>query len=185
MFVTPHFPKLNEKSFLDVTNSKAINAPYYNYDYKEFDNLIALRRKKSSIDQILAETKRLYEERKKQILEDSRDIEGYDVVFAWENHLDHIQHLAMMRPQTIKDYYIDVNKYVEELKKIVGNCEFIIVSDHGFDFETADHSLYGFCSSNVELDPQPKKITDFYRLIVKEDEEKERVMEKLKSLGYI
>lgn len=43
---------------------------------------------------------------------------------------------------------------------------FIIVSDHGFDQEKKTQSQYGFYSSNIPLVPEPKKITDFFPLIV-------------------
>jgi len=52
------------------------------------------------------------------------------------------------------------------LKDSFGEIIFIIVSDHGFDFEKGDHSMKGFYSSNIYLIPKPEKITDFYGIIL-------------------
>lgn len=164
---TLRFPNLNKTTFLDITKSKSINVPYYNYDHKEFEKLKKLRDDNVSIDELIDEIYKLWEERKGQILYESKNIKNYDVVFAFENCSDQIQHFSFLRPEEIKKFYSDMNNYILKLKKVVGKCTFFIVSDHGFDLNTEKHSLYGFYSSNILIKPEPTKITDFYNIVLK------------------
>ena len=57
--------------------------------------------------------------------------------------------------------------FVTELQKSFDYDYFIIVTDHGFDFSIMNHSQYGFYSSNRKLEPEPRKITDFYQWVIK------------------
>jgi len=79
---------------------------------------------------------------------------------------DALQHLLFNKSLEIKKLYIDLDSYVSILKSRVKSSLFLIVSDHGFDLETKNHSKHGFYSSNMPLNPKPKQITDFYNLIV-------------------
>ena len=73
---------------------------------------------------------------------------------------DCIQHL--LNPAWQKQIYALLNILAKELQEQFGG-PFIIISDHGFKDET--HSTYGYISSNLQLDPYPKKITDIYFLM--------------------
>ena len=85
---------------------------------------------------------------------------------------DALQHLLFNKPLEIKKLYIDLDSYILVLKSRVKSSLFLIVSDHGFDLETKNHSKHGFYSSNISLNPKPKRITDFYNLIVSGHEDK-------------
>mgnify|MGYP005641178489 CR=1 FL=1 len=104
--------------------------------------------------------------RKEHILLELEKIRDVDVVFAYMHFPDEMQHLLFTRPLKIKKFYADLDNYVSILKSRVEASLFLIISDHGFDLETKNHSMYGFYSSNVPLDPKPQRITDFYDLIV-------------------
>jgi len=160
------FPKLKEKSFLDLTNSKEINAPYYSYDSAVFNILNQFGAEKLTLKECIEALKVLYEKRKKQILCEAERIQDVDVVFAYMHFPDVLQHLLFTRPLKIKEFYLDLDNYVSILKGRIEAPLFLIVSDHGFDLKTGTHSKHGFYSSNISLNPKPKRITDFYNLIV-------------------
>lgn len=158
---------LGEKTFLDLTNSKKINAPYHNYDGEAFDIVRDFGQKKFSMIETIARLMFLYEKRKRQILDETE--KGIaDVTFAYMHFPDTLQHLTYLRPDKIKRHYLDLNSYVSILKtKIKKPTTFVIVSDHGFDLKKGSHTHHGFYSSNVALDPKPEKITDFYKIIIR------------------
>jgi len=102
-----------------------------------------------------------------KILEELKEAEDFDVVFAFLHYPDTLQHLSFTRPQKIRKLYMDLNIYVSALKRKVKAPWFLIVSDHGFDLKEGIHSKHGFYSSNIPLNPKPKRITDFYPKIIK------------------
>jgi hypothetical protein len=161
------FPELNERTFLDMTDSIAINAPFHNYDHKEFEILTMLGTEKVSLSECIDEMRLLYMERKADIL-----IKPYKpayakakLIFAYMIFPDALQHLLFFRPEEIEMLYRDLDIFVSEVKKQKYDF-FLIVSDHGFELKTGNHSLHGFYSSNRPLDPQPRRITDFYPKIL-------------------
>jgi len=162
---------LNQKTFIDVTSAKEINAPYYGFDHSTIDALFNYNRGKISINKLIEEIELIYEKRKTQILNEVNGFENIDVVFSYIHATDILQHLLYNRISIIKKHYIDLDKYVLILKSKLDtkyNCPiFIIVSDHGFDFKIGNHSRYGYYSSNINLIPKPSKITDFYNHIIK------------------
>jgi len=161
------FPPLKEKTFLDFTNSKKINAPYYNYDNAVFTIFRNLGKGKFSLKKTIKMFRVLYEKRKKQILCEVEKEQDANIIFAYMHFPDALQHLLVTRPFEIKKLYIDLNSYVSVLKsKIKDSTLFLIVSDHGFDVVTGTHSKHGFYSSNMALNPKPKQITDFYKIIL-------------------
>jgi len=160
------FPKLNKTTFLDETNSKAINVPYYNLDEISFDIEHKFAKGRISLKENVQILKILFSKKCKEILkENPRDV---DIVFAYLNFPDALCHRLYVRPNLIKHHYVELDIFVEELKSIIEEEVFIIVSDHGFDLKTETHSTYGFFSSSVVLNPKPKKITDFYGIIMKD-----------------
>lgn len=164
------FGRLNKKTFLDITRSKKINAPYYNFENKTFRVSSLFGCGKLSLDQTVEKIKSLYEYRKKQILNEIDNIGGEDVIFAFMHTTDLLQHLLFLHITEIERHYIDLDNYVLILKRkfenTLGNVIFIIISDHGFDFDMGTHSKYAFYSSNTHLIPKPEKITDFYGIIL-------------------
>lgn len=159
------FPPLRHKTFLDLTNSKEINAPYYSYDHAIFNIIRYFAGEKLSMKQAYDMLKAEYEKSKKQIFHEIKKLQNVDVIFAYMHFPDVIQHFLITKPSEIKKYYLDLDNYVRLLKSIIkGSTLFIIISDHGFNLETQTHSTYGFYSSNMTLDPKPKEITDFYKI---------------------
>lgn len=161
------FPALRMQTFLDTTNSTEVNAPYYSNDGAIFTIFRNFGHGKLSLKDIIDLLGFTYKERKKQIFHAVMELENVDVVFAYTHFPDALQHFLFVRPDEIKDCYLDLDFYVSFLKtRIKESTLFLIVSDHGFNLETGMHSKYGFYSSNVPLNPKPKKITDFYNIIV-------------------
>lgn len=62
------FPELNEKTFLDLTNSKAINVPYYNHDNKTFEISRKLATRELTLEEAIKESLNLYAYWKKKYL---------------------------------------------------------------------------------------------------------------------
>jgi hypothetical protein len=162
------FPKLREKTFLDLTNSKEINVPYYSYDHAVFKIYLAFYRNKLSLKETIAKLNSLYEKRKKQILDSLTFLEQVDVLFAYLHFPDALQHFipSILR---LKEHYIDLDSYVKLLKDLILRKDllFIIVSDHGFDVKVKNHSTYGFWSLNRQINFKPKNVTNFYHFILK------------------
>lgn len=160
------FPPLKQKTFLDLTNSKEINAPYYSYDDVAFTVMRNFGDGKLSLRQSIGILKALYGKSKNRILRETESFQDADVVFAYMHFPDILQHLLFVRPSEIKKHYIDLDNYASVLKsRIKDSTLFIIVSDHGFSFGTKLHSKHAFYSSNVILEPKPKRITDFFQII--------------------
>ncbi len=164
------FGYLTRKTFLDITKSKKINTPYYNFDNKTFKLSALFGNNKISLKKAVKEIKLLYESRKKQIFRELDNIGDEDVVFAFMHTADMLQHCSFIRFSEIEQHYIDLDNYVPILKNRLEDSFdeviFIIVSDHGFDFDKGTHSMRGFYSSNTHLIPKPEKITDFYEIIL-------------------
>lgn len=161
------FPILKDKTFLDLTNSREIGVPYYSFDNANFKINQNFAAGKISLKQAVGMQKDLYGKRKRQILRVTEKLQNVDVVFAYMVYPDALQHYLFTRPSEIKKHYLDLDNYVSLLKNTVKNFRrFIIVSDHGFSFETESHSKHGFYSSNVDLGLVNPKITDFFDLVV-------------------
>lgn len=160
--------KLNQETFLDITNSEKINVPYYNYDDKAREIVSAFGKGKISMQETVAGLNLIYETRKQQILETVETVRNKDVVFAYMHYPDILQHFFFHTPSKIRGHYVDLENFVSLLKrKLDDSTLFLIISDHGFDLKTETHSTYGFYSSNVNLDPKPERITDFYEILCK------------------
>lgn len=164
------FCSLNRETFLDITKSMEINVPFYSFDNKTFDIGYLFGKGELSLGQTVKGIKLIYESRKKQVFSEIDSIENEKIVFAFMHATDMLQHCAYLRFSEIEQHYIGLDNYVMVLKRRLkdsfGEIIFIIVSDHGFDFNIGDHSNYAFYSSNTHLMPKPEKITDFYEIIL-------------------
>ena len=157
------FPDLETNSFLDVRDSKIINVPFYNYDGKAFEILRYLGAERISLERAVELIDNIYRWRKERILEATTEV-AEDLVFAFMHFPDVPQHLLFTRPSKIKEYYFDLDRFVYEVKNRVEGF-LLIVSDHGFNFESGEHSGHGFYSSNIALNPKPIGITDFFSIL--------------------
>ncbi len=164
------FPELDATTFLDVTKSLDINVPYYSYDGLSQKLIRYLYGKGVGNIRTLKIWKALYERRKQEILETISQLENdVEVVFAFIHEPDLIQHYCLTKPRFVKQFYYDLDYSVYELKdRVPTDVLFLIVSDHGFSFETGTHSHHGFYSSNQPLTPKPTNITHFYHIITNE-----------------
>ena len=160
--------ELQNPTFLDATNSKAINVPFVNHDNSTFKIAYRFAMGELSLDECLELLRLDYVEHKKAILRELEEDE-VDIVFAFLHHIDSFQHHAFRRQEIIEEIYEDANDFVAFLKeKIMSlnpNTCFIIVSDHGFDLITGMHSTYAFYSTNIPLDPIPQNIIDFHSIL--------------------
>jgi len=109
--------------------------------------------------------KNLYQKRKEQILLETKKSQDADLVFAYMHFPDALQHFLFLRPDEIRKLYTDLDDFVSILKGRAEPSLFLIVSDHGFNLKTKDHSKYGFYSSSAALSPKPREITDFFGII--------------------
>jgi len=161
------FPSLKMETFLDVTKSKKINVPYYNYDNTFFRIGHQFSQGELPLEQAISKLRALYEKRKKQILCEIEELGDADLVFAFMHFPDVLQHFLFIRRREIRKHYLDLADYVSVVKRKIKNSIFIIVSDHGFDLKTENHSKHAFYSSNIALEPKPRQITDFYNIILR------------------
>lgn len=160
------FTPLNETTFIDIIDSQTINAPYYDYDHNVMTFLNEFGSGKKSLTETMRLLKAVYRKCKHKILYTPIRKE---VVFAYLQFPDALQHLLFLRPMEIRIHYMSLNVFIQELKrKVPESAVFIIISDHGFDFKRGQHTSYGFFSSNIKLKPKPSEITDFFKIILKE-----------------
>jgi len=158
---------LDQKTFLDLTKSKAINVPFYNNDAYSFYIMSRFNLGELSLQQAISAYQKLYRKRKELILSEIEKIQDENVIFAFMHFPDMMEHFAYKRPWIIKKHYLDLNDFVSFLKNKIGDSTlFLIVSDHGFNLEKGVHSHYGFYSSSEPLSPKPTRITDFFHLIL-------------------
>jgi len=158
---------LNKKTFLDLTKSKAINVPFYDHDGYTFYVIHLFNIGLFSKKMVIETFKAIYEAKKNMILKEIENTENVDVVFAYLHFPDMLEHFGYKNQLLIKHHYFDLDRFVSILKQKIGESTvFIIVSDHGFNLKEGTHTDYGFYSSNLKLNPKPRKITDFYKLIL-------------------
>lgn len=161
------FPELNQTTFLDVTNSKAVNVPYYNYDNAFFDAMYRFCVSNVPTLQAIEELTAIYERRKRQVFKEVSEWGDADVIFAFIHFPDALQHWCLFNRSVVHEHYFDLDNYVGFLSiGLEDDVTFIIISDHGFDWDKSLHSKHGFYSINRPLTPSPTKITDFYDYIV-------------------
>jgi len=96
----------------------------------------------------------------------------WKLLMCWFDLVDMASH-AYINPRhklVLMRVYLEANKLAREVREIVGRDTAVLVaSDHGFEKKpdgSFDHSNYGFWSLNVEPPFRPRKITDFYNLIL-------------------
>ena len=94
----------------------------------------------------------------------------YDTIFAFLHFPDMVQHLAFTRHLIIKEIYADLDYFVLELKEMLSDEIFLIISDHGMKEvgRFGDHNRNGFYSLNSKMELNLPKVTSFYDLIRRE-----------------
>lgn len=157
------FPKFSDETFVELTGCSVVNVPYLNYDHYLFKLGNRFRCGDVSLFEAVNLGLKHYEDLKRLIL--GGDLNSSNFTFAYVPFPDFIQHYCYIAHHKILWHYLDLQQFVRKLKEKVDG-KFLIVSDHGFSFESNTHSCHGFYSSNFPL--KVSKITDFYKLFVEE-----------------
>jgi len=159
------FPELNFKTFIDFPGVREVNAPYYSFDYKSFEISFKYRQGILSINDCIAGLEKILLNKQKLIIKEMEEDDKSKVIFFFIHALDVLQHFIFVKgPKFLRRYYAELDNFLYEVNKI-GDDRIIVVSDHGFDFETGTHSMTGFYSCNEVIKPKPKDITDFYGIV--------------------
>jgi hypothetical protein len=160
------FPKLNKETWIDLPNVKEVNAPYYSYGNEAFQythqfskdkNLDAYQ--KNVLNLYRMKTKKILSEVNKEMLHPT-----VDILFAYLHFPDMFNHLWFQDVDTLYSHYQKMDSFVKQVLDLVGDIHVIIMSDHGFDFKTNDHSDFGFISSNKFMN-FPKDIMGLGKLM--------------------
>jgi hypothetical protein len=149
-----------------IPNSKAFNVPYVNYKPETFRIAHEFGKSNLSIDEALFQSLELCEKRKHELFQEVSEALESDFVMAFIHFPDIVQHLGFLSKGVIEHHYHGLNSFVSELRHIIPkDVFFFILSDHGFDRNTALHSNHGFFSSNIKLENKPKSIFEVHELI--------------------
>ena len=92
-----------------------------------------------------------------------KDDPDYNVVFAYIQTLDTLQHYFFHYPQIIRGLYLELDVLVANTKKQLEGNTIIIVSDHGF--KDGNHSHKGYYSYSHPTKETPTNITDFHKIV--------------------
>lgn len=157
------FDGLEGELFTDWEMIKGINVPYQNHEVNTLRQLVRLRNKLHRPGTI-RKMMDIHNSRTKQIFNEIRNTDkSYDVIFAYIQTLDTLQHALHLRPNVIHKLYRTLEKEIQDIKHKYPDYIVIIVSDHGFIKGT--HSHTGFYSCNHVLNPKPRNIQDFYEIV--------------------
>jgi len=159
------FRGLDEKTFLDLDGVKGLNVPYYDHEIDTLTKLVRLRKKMRWHPGAMGKMIDIHNSRTLEIFNEVINSSGYRVLFAFIQTLDTLSHALHLRPNIIKNVYRNMEVDFMVLKKVFVDDMIIIVSDHGFNFETGHHTHTGFYSCNHVLVPRPTNITDFYEIV--------------------
>lgn len=156
-----------EELFVDFEGVKGINVPFRNHEVKNLVELVRLRNKLSRQGTI-RKFVRVHNSRTEEVFNEVINTsEVHKVIFAFIQSLDTLQHALFLRKSIVLEAYRHMERCFSYIKEKLSEDMIIIVSDHGFDIETGQHSYTGFYSCNHILNPKPTHITDFYGLVNK------------------
>ncbi|RLG72248.1 MAG: hypothetical protein DRO23_10740 [Thermoprotei archaeon] len=113
---------------------------------------------------------KIYEYRVKVLFESLN--KEWRLLMCWFGIADLMGHIHMCRPWKLMKAYFALDRLAKEIRASIDKDVFLlIVSDHGMKLMsdgTGDHSESGFYSISKPIEWfKPKKITDFYNLILK------------------
>jgi len=111
----------------------------------------------------------LVEKKKKRILERLLVKPGWDIIMVHFYITDVVGHLYWNKPIMLLETYKIVSRWVKHWKEILEQQPeetwILIVSDHGM--KNGIHTDHAFWSSNFPLRIKPRKLTDYFPLIMK------------------
>jgi len=158
------FPEQIHNFLLNALRERmtAYNFPFINNDGISFDIVHKLQ-DGSPVEEVVDELWGLYGRRKSEIwdLEFGDDV---DLILAFMHFPDILQHIIWEELREVHRLYEDLDVFVSALGEKHEEELFIVVSDHGFDFEKGVHSSYGFYSSNRPI--KISRIEDFCRFLI-------------------
>lgn len=146
------FPSYNDSYYAKI---RTILRDYFNINFNK---------RKKIVDEI-------YKFASKRLEEAINSLKNYHIIFYYTNLIDVANHM-FYRPKKLKamitlaEYYMKFANKIKELLNNLTNYVLLIISDHGYDPISHDHSVYGFWSLNIKPPFTPIKITDFYNLIL-------------------
>jgi len=123
------------------------------------------------IEKILDELEKRYQYSFELLQEAIESADSHDLILYYTPIIDLANH-KFYKPRNIKymtllaNYYKKMEKAVSEAVKQIPESALLILSDHGFDPKTQEHSSQGFWSINVKPPLFPKTILDFKSLIL-------------------
>jgi len=105
-----------------------------------------------------------FKTRTQDVLDHIKYMENWKLQMHYFFLLDGIQHVFFKNKIRILDYYLQFNRFVGELKKVLPkDVMLLIISDHGQ--KKGIHTKHGFYSCNKKLKLKNPKITDFKDII--------------------
>lgn len=189
-----HLSRTGIKTIFDFDKTKAISIPGYNEDIVNDELRDLLRgalKGRCHEKELEARAWENFFERKEEVLRTLN--EDWDLFMVHFFITDVLQHYFFFDKARINDLYREMDKTMREIsQKIHNNCWQLIVSDHGM--KRGIHTDYGFYSSNKPLGLKEPKITDFYQMFqrrlpgradIMSEEERRRILNHLRKLGYI
>jgi len=153
-----------------IKPSIAIDVPTWNMDVDR--RLWIERSLKVSVDEYIKNVWKVYNEKKQELLR-VLDNGSWRLVMVWFDAPDLLGHVCIAKCRLkLMSLYLDLNRLVSTVRERVGDDTLVlVVSDHGMKpmpDGTGDHSDYGFWSISHYIDWfEPRKITDFFYLILK------------------
>jgi len=166
-------PKLIDKTALQapslfdvIPNSIAVNVPVYNEKTEyHIQKLDALHFKGVKVyENTIWE---IHQRRKEDVLK--RVNSDWDLFMCWFDIADLIGHLHITHRAEMLRLYDEFDVFATFLRETIGDCVFLIVSDHGIeevDSFFGEHTKTAFWSLNIETKWKPKSVIDFLPKIV-------------------
>lgn len=161
---------LKSKTIFDhAKRPVAVNVPLYS-EPAEYHHRLRQAYLDGGVMRYEKEVWSIHWERVRETMAALRENPDYDLFMAWFDLADLIGHLHIAkRPMKLLKAYAKLNDLAFQLKKLSNPDVFLIVSDHGMmpvAGGTGDHSDHSFYSSNIKLNQRPRRIIDFFQIIL-------------------
>jgi hypothetical protein len=159
------FQKLERKTWVDNPSVKEVDVPYYSYTNEVLEASYEFSKTKD-LEAYRKRINIIFQEKKIHILREIRSLDrkNLDIIFVYLHFPDAVQHAWFHHKEEIYFHYSKLDEFVGVLKNVVGSTNFLIISDHGFDFSDNLHSMFGFISSNKNM-VLPNSIIDLGKQI--------------------
>lgn len=135
------------------------------------------------------EYEKLVKAHTESILEETLKVisDNPDLLMTYFPIADLLGHLYFQNPKKMKETYEYIDDTVTRIVKKVPEAMILMISDHGmkpwFELKRGEHTWYGFYSLNRRLNLDTLGIEDFYE-IVKDEVDRQRIVKRLRKLGY-